>query len=494
MNLIADPPLASLGDALTEQPLDIPRIAPLQDPIPSRTSERPLLLEPDTGSQRADHASKVRLSGQKVKSRIEADSTTKRLQSDNLVSQTIEPKMVEVPKLIVLPSTISPRMLDRRLDGFKTIVDSSAQSQGMDEFVQLPKPPDKPTAMKLLPHPALPPMLNGLHEPPPYVARFPPINPNDVPGLRRKSIEEPVCVGSPMEPHTLQDRMGSCPHSQSKSKKPKMLQSRSRRKWSEQETNDLLRGVARFGIGNWKKILSYSEYHFQSRSSIDLKDRFRVCCPDAYCSHLKVQVPDTSSKGRIPSGMTIENLLQPSSMSSPLLSSQPNPNVKSKNTRSHRKNPCELARLGITGPFPKANRRSRHAFTEEEDINLWHGYETYGFQWAVIQKDPSFCLGHRKSTDLRDRFRNKFSEIYKQGGLRPSGEGPKLSMSSSAAELFLRPPVLVGESKAELAFRKDHSGRPGKLSPKLPEEISEEGEDVTTYQPLMDWEGEFLDT
>ncbi|KAF2452549.1 hypothetical protein BDY21DRAFT_258490, partial [Lineolata rhizophorae] len=48
-----------------------------------------------------------------------------------------------------------------------------------------------------------------------------------------------------------------------------------RNKWTEEETACLLKGVARFGIGSWKKILSHADYSFNGRSAIDLKDRFR---------------------------------------------------------------------------------------------------------------------------------------------------------------------------------------------------------------------------
>jgi hypothetical protein len=49
-----------------------------------------------------------------------------------------------------------------------------------------------------------------------------------------------------------------------------------RNKWTEEETADLLRGVAKFGIGNWKKILQFSDYHFNGRTAVDLKDRYVV--------------------------------------------------------------------------------------------------------------------------------------------------------------------------------------------------------------------------
>lgn len=51
-------------------------------------------------------------------------------------------------------------------------------------------------------------------------------------------------------------------------------------KWTQPETDDLLRGVAKHGVGRWADILRDPEYHFVGRTAVDLKDRFRTCCPD----------------------------------------------------------------------------------------------------------------------------------------------------------------------------------------------------------------------
>ncbi|KAF2274466.1 uncharacterized protein EI97DRAFT_345332, partial [Westerdykella ornata] len=50
---------------------------------------------------------------------------------------------------------------------------------------------------------------------------------------------------------------------------------RKRNKWTAQETKDLLTGVSLFGVGKWKKILDCEDFHFNNRTAVDLKDRFR---------------------------------------------------------------------------------------------------------------------------------------------------------------------------------------------------------------------------
>mmetsp|Transcript_23014 Transcript_23014/g.33798 ORF Transcript_23014/g.33798 Transcript_23014/m.33798 type:complete len:83 (-) Transcript_23014:429-677(-) len=44
--------------------------------------------------------------------------------------------------------------------------------------------------------------------------------------------------------------------------------------FSEQEVENLIKGVSRFGHGKWQKILT--TYTFDSRTAVNLKDAFRV--------------------------------------------------------------------------------------------------------------------------------------------------------------------------------------------------------------------------
>uniref|UniRef100_G3PV88 Uncharacterized protein n=1 Tax=Gasterosteus aculeatus TaxID=69293 RepID=G3PV88_GASAC len=47
-----------------------------------------------------------------------------------------------------------------------------------------------------------------------------------------------------------------------------------RKKWSEDETNNLKAGVKRFGEGSWSQIKAY--YSFEDRTNVNLKDRWRT--------------------------------------------------------------------------------------------------------------------------------------------------------------------------------------------------------------------------
>ena len=84
---------------------------------------------------------------------------------------------------------------------------------------------------------------------------------------------------------------------------------------------------------------------------------------------------------------------------------------------SHKPEPA-LGNLGITEPYnpAKSRRRLRRPFTAEEDEDLLKGYAIHGFQWTLIQQSKELNLGHRRATDLRDRFRTKFPNAYREGG------------------------------------------------------------------------------
>jgi hypothetical protein len=186
----------------------------------------------------------------------------------------------------------------------------------------------------------------------------------------------------------------------------------------------LLRGVARFGIGNWKKILDCPEYKFRNRTAVDLKDRFRTCCPDEY------------RKGDNPTKAQSEGTQKAGSISKQ--------NVKRKETRQphdaeksnkfEHKLPDELARLGICAPFPKAQRRARRGFTADEDEAILRGFEKYGAKWTKIQSDPDLGLSSRSRTDLRDRFRNKYPERFIETGHKFDKKDGKASKDQTETE------------------------------------------------------------
>ncbi|KAF9449297.1 hypothetical protein P691DRAFT_728189 [Macrolepiota fuliginosa MF-IS2] len=149
-----------------------------------------------------------------------------------------------------------------------------------------------------------------------------------------------------------------------------------RKNWSPEETQMLIEGCNRHGIGNWKTILSDPTLKFDNRSPASLRNRFRTYFPDAYKKHYPNAQTDLSSKVRFTS-------------------------------------------LDGSPRFEKTLNKRRMPFTEEEDHALKAGYEKYGTVWATVVKDPIFQERNRRSTDLRDRFWNAFPELYQAAGYKP---------------------------------------------------------------------------
>ncbi|RFU71771.1 hypothetical protein TARUN_10491, partial [Trichoderma arundinaceum] len=294
-----------------------------------------------------------------------------------------------------------------------------------DDFVQLPQPAKKPKAHQA---PFMPPIINGLLEPPPHVALFPPIESSafdDTDAGQSKLLHE--LSYSPPGPRLS-------PEPDQPVAKPRATRKRAskpRRKWSEEETNHLLMGVDRHGVGKWTNILDDPDFFFNSRSAGDLKDRFRTCCPEemrvtdndhrqsrARRRLLRNQTPSpkkpdkTSPDSSVADCGTVDGTL--SGKDPAACASLESDDLPAKRSRAHRMKVSDLAGLGITGPFRRAHRRERTAFTNRDDQEILQGLEAYGPAWSKIQRDKRFHLGGRHPTDLRDRVRNKYPYIYQR--------------------------------------------------------------------------------
>lgn len=186
-------------------------------------------------------------------------------------------------------------------------------------------------------------ILNGLNEPPPNAALLPPIEAGSMSQLLSKpskedSVVEPALLtinnsnatdshneekregrieeilGSPIDDRaddsdhcSIEDtaanesRSGGADSGQidyagvgrtsdsptEKSPEPLSPKTRGRsrknlRKWTEEETTALLRGVVKCGIGSWKAILAQPELEFNKRSAANLKDRYEPLFPCSY--------------------------------------------------------------------------------------------------------------------------------------------------------------------------------------------------------------------
>ncbi len=375
------------------------RIPPLQNPlpVPSAASARPPPLEP---SARVN----IDIEANKVTGRRKALAQAKSLDSP-------EPSDWEAQMVAKLTGGLESQEID-------PLSDRPRKKQKLydQDFVQLPKPQTKTQEEK--PRPFRPiAVLNELHEPPPSAALFPPITTNasqeehelTSEGLPKKASKD----GRPT-PGTKKK-----PDEQSNSRETvKKTYTRARMKWAECESEQLVKGVAIYGMGRWKSILDHPEFQFQEgRTGPDLKDRFRTLFP------LRAPQRPVEPIARGPEQLN-------NTANSPAADSQSSEKIPGR-------------------------ARKRH-WTESEDAALDIGFKKYGFQWNLMLKDDTLHFDGRSGGQIRDRFRLRFPDLYNQqdAAAQPKkAPGAKSSQSKNSTSTRKKLKETDGQAKYDASSK-----------------------------------------
>ncbi|KAJ5162181.1 hypothetical protein N7492_007573 [Penicillium capsulatum] len=525
------------------------RIAPLREPVSSRTLSAPSPLEPNaSGTRDSNNISNPNAPGGNIPTNTKAGLPTVTEFLNAARTKKAEPadpqSNVELPPKPILPAFVNLRALERF--PFSSSFDDDAlhgprkrrrldhQADSFGEHLQLPIP----QAQKEQRPPPFGPfaILNGLNEPPPNAALLPPIEAGSITQLLTKpsraanAVVDPSSLvsvngtidGQPVERREarIEELLGATiddsddeVHDHDQSERPRKqsgektkdstreqvetpddttpvdpdgdvpLSPKSRgrsrknlRKWTEEETDALLRGVVKCGIGNWTTILAQPEFHFNKRTASNLKDRFRVCCPWAYrasdpneaTKKLRDKLTNALAKSQ---GTGTENSIGNAYILPKSDSIKPE---SSSGTGSPASSAFAIPEAHVA---TKAKRRSRRPFTNSEDDALLKGYAVHGFQWTLIQQDKRLNLGHRKATDLRDRFRTKFPDAYRDGGSVSGSSGHSRKQGSSAtpnsksrgslpnSEPTSTPPRSTNQRRTDAHSR--HASNPGPVDPAL---------------------------
>ncbi|KAI4256571.1 MAG: hypothetical protein L6R42_006138 [Xanthoria sp. 1 TBL-2021] len=358
------------------------RIPPLQDPFPfpTTTDQRPSPLEPNARTNSNFDKEAAKLTGR-----------GKALAEAKPIGET------ENNELRPIHST--PRKRQKKYD-----------AKQMPDFVQLPRP--KAKVQDENPRPFLPiSVLNALHEPPPSAALFPPITPSASQVDRDHRLSEGSLSGPAAEENNEEHRGESLGKDNTeKAGSPKRLYLRKRSKWSEVETRNLIKGIDKFGVGKWTKILNDPDYYFsEGRNAIDLKDRFRTLMGNPPAQPLE--------------GGSYQQLLG---------------YVDGPRNR-------KLERQSQKDELQQSKRKPKHLWSEEEDESLVEGYQKHGFCWKDIANDSTLALENRTGTQIRDRFRKRFPELY---GEAPAPSKDSQHVSNGAAttpEPKVKQPLATGQ-------------------------------------------------
>lgn len=339
------------------------RIPPLQNPLPApSTSARPPPLEPSALVNIDSEANK--LTGRR-KALAQAKSLDAP-EANDWEAQMVAKLTGGLESQELDPPQDRPRKKQKRYD---------------QDFVQLPKPQTKTQEEKpRLFRPIA--ILNELHEPPPSAALFPPITPNasqeehDLTSLARSEK-----TSYSEQPTTAKKKKSERPKSTSVK-----TYSRPRLKWTEEESEQLVKGVAIYGMGRWKSILEHPELEFQEgRTGPDLKDRFRTLFPKAKPTSQSNEEDDFTEVSPAADPQSPETI------------------------------PC---------------RARKHHWTDIEDAELDKGFKKYGYRWNLMVKDKSLHFEGRSGGQIRDRFRLRFPDMYSQ---QESCPAPKKQSKTSSS-------------------------------------------------------------
>jgi hypothetical protein len=485
-------------------------LPPLHDPNILKASGRPLVLEPDTSQRNGKPTPNAPLTPQHsglVKS-LDTDSSLHRVggprkRSTGAAERTLGNSSPQSLKKILGDSTedssaLSPSKKRHILEGSK------------DEFVQLPQPPKKQKAAKQAVF--VPPIIIGLFEPPPQATLFPPIASSSFHdrhgrnSLNTVPTTEKDLEGSTKSKGDTKTKSGKW----SSNKKEPKKDVKARRRWTEEETNNLLLGVNKHGVGRWTDILEDQSFKFNGRSAVDLKDRFRTCCPDELRDKRPKPRPSRKGSGNAGDGASQKNSAAGLMSQNISIGKENTREVdngdhlesgKPRKSRAHRKRLEDLAELGIEGPFRKSQRRERRPFTEQDDREILLGYGLYGPAWARIQRDPQFHLQGRQPTDLRDRFRNKYPEKFRsddtppKDGFRADGRStdtspatqPTFTSQQPSSREGLKICQIISESEKRPSKTQSHHSHAASLDARdsFSEQVTENADGT---QPF-DWNG-----
>ncbi|GAM87133.1 hypothetical protein ANO11243_051540 [Dothideomycetidae sp. 11243] len=373
---------------------------------------RPNPVEPSNINHSHDSSSSRHLESRTNSDFLRALQHSRNVTSVKAARSSGESMPAATPHSGTIPTgSINPvaTLLNQEFDSSSGETSAASRSREADQtHLTLPLPSKQGTQRQQT---QVPPVLQGLHHPPPNAGLLPSMyaekaqSPQDSRPTQEQRSAEQAQTTNPT--HSLPRKIIIKVPAKALLPRPTR-----RNKWTDEETHTLLQGTRRFGVGNWKKILTCPDYSFNHRTATDLKDRFRVVSSNKeMLLHFKIyaayknDLPDLSGEGHLASASTTPN---------------PEPAIPGESSSTHT--------LEIELDLPRAKRRQRTKWSEEEDEALLRGFGRYGPSWTSIQLDP--VLKKRTPTDIRDRIRTRFSEEYTKAGLTPKPSKPRTQMRS----------------------------------------------------------------
>lgn len=142
-------------------------------------------------------------------------------------------------------------------------------------------------------------------------------------------------------------------------------------------------------------------------------------------------------------------------------------------------------------------RAPKRLWTEQEDIELDKGFQLYGFQWNFMLQDPALNFDQRSCGQIRDRFRLRFPNIYKQQDPtalpKDNRPPPKKIQPVKSSPQTLKTMETVDDSNEPLNEEESDSGTRDKTGSKMVLASHTEDEDNRLSNSILrndwDWDG-----
>ena len=430
-------------------------IAPLRNPVPSKTTDLPSPLEPRTSREDDRRSHKVPLDAQKPSKKTEnehsmhpaenaSSGTTRKPVTaiSELVTRTRSPLEDEAPSA-ELPSFVSLAVVER-----SPSVSSLPLSEGrapkrprldsdygnLDDYIHLPRPQRNTHGIRA--PPLLPSIVNGLHEPPPNAALLPPMS--------TSSQSQHLQISNPSQSTAVPERR------RAPARPPeKMLNT------PEMEPAHLL-----------PDLLGQNDFDTFENDPGTGKQAVKPPDPDRQMSLAIGADKELKRAERITNteADSAQNALTRKEPSNDLEQAKCKPAKSSKDATTRSASPAtQVDPSASASQKPASTRRPRRTWTTEEDQRLLQGVARYGFQWTAIHDDAELDLAHRKATDLRDRIRNKFPDGYKNAESAPFKTDARRARPKKTSVSVEQAEVTDREKKAEKKMR-PRSAKQGKAT------------------------------
>ncbi|KAJ1894750.1 hypothetical protein LPJ66_004997, partial [Kickxella alabastrina] len=246
---------------------------------------------------------------------------------------------------------------------------------------------------------------------------------------------------------------------------------RAARKWTEEETESLLRGCSKYGVGAWKKILDDPTFVFNCRTSVDLKDRFRTIRAQE-CAQSPYPKNTMKSNGKEP------DVVWPLPPNSQRLQG-----------------------------LQRVQRKPTRNYTHDEDRRLLLGVLRHANHWTKIAADADLKLNDRPGQSLRDRLRNAFPEVFELFGYvipkKERADRERHLSPGAQAKAQPEPVASIPKRKAPTGSKRLEGDIPGNIRDKImsvlsamnasldPHPITDDDDDIeSSYDADADADGD----